>query len=121
MKFAGVYGILVGLMMFGQWLFFLAAGQVPELQTEPYRIALHLTAEFLTAAGLIVAGIAVLRRATWGAGAYLVFAGMLTYSVIASPGYFAQQGQWALVAMFAVLLVLAIGCAVAVARSRNAL
>jgi hypothetical protein len=46
---------------------------------------------------------------------------MLTYSVIASPGYFAQQGQWALVAMFAVLLVLAIGCAVAVARSRNAL
>ncbi len=116
MKFAGTYGIFVGLMMIGQWLFFLAAGQVPELQTEPYRIALHLAAEFLTAGGLIVAGVALLRRATWGPGAYLVFAGMLTYSVIASPGYFAQQGQWALVAMFAALLVLAIASAITVAR-----
>jgi len=116
MKFAGIYGILVGLMMFGQWLFFLAAGKVPELQTEPYRIALHLAAEFITAGGLIVAGVAVLRRAAWGASAYLVFAGMLTYSVIASPGYFAQQGQWALVGMFAALLMLAIASALAVAR-----
>jgi len=33
---------------------------------------------------------------------------MLVYSVIVSPGYFAQQGQWGLVAMFAILLALAV-------------
>jgi hypothetical protein len=46
----------------------------------------------------------------------MVFAGMLIYSVIVSPGYFAQQGQWALVAMFAVLLVLAIVSVAVVVR-----
>lgn len=120
MKFASVYGICVGLMMFAQWAFFLATGQVPEVQTEPWRIALHLAAEFLTAGGLIVAGIALWRRAAWGASAYLVFAGMLMYSVVVSPGYFAQQGVWALVAMFAVLLVLTVTAAITVARRQRA-
>ncbi len=31
MKFAGWFGILVGLIMFGQRIFFLVIGQVPEL------------------------------------------------------------------------------------------
>jgi hypothetical protein len=108
MKFPAVYGICVGLMMLAQWIFFIAAGQVPELQTEPYRIAFHLAAEFFTAAGLIVSGIALLKGAPWGGKACLIFTGMLTYTVIISPGYFAQQGQWALVGMFVVLLILAL-------------
>jgi hypothetical protein len=33
---------------------------------------------------------------------------MLLYSVIVSPGYFAQLGQWTMVAMFVVLLILAL-------------
>jgi hypothetical protein len=33
---------------------------------------------------------------------------MLLYTVIVSPGYFAEKGQWAFVAMFAVLLLLAL-------------
>jgi hypothetical protein len=33
---------------------------------------------------------------------------MLLYSVIVSPGFFAQQGQWIFVGMFAVLLALAL-------------
>lgn len=108
MKFAAGYGILVGLLMIGQWLLFLVTGQVPELQSEPWRIYFHLAAEFVTAAGLIFSGVALLRGLVWARATYLVAAGMLLYSVIASPGYFAQQGQWAMVAMFAVLLVLAL-------------
>ena len=115
-KFPAIYGILVGVMMLAQWAFFLASGQVPELQTEPYRIALHLTAEFITAIGLIISGVAMLRNTHWAAGTYLVFAGMLIYSVIASPGYFAQQGQWALVVMFATLLMLAIASVAMIMR-----
>jgi hypothetical protein len=108
MKLPGIYAIVVGALMVIQWCFFLVTGQVPELQSEPWRIALHLAAELITAAGLVVAGVGILRQASWAPCAYLVFAGMLVYSVVASPGYFAQQGQWILVAMFAVLLILAV-------------
>jgi hypothetical protein len=120
MKFAAWYGIIVGILMFGQWAFFIAAGQVPELQTEPYRIGFHLAGEFITAAGLIVSGIGLLARKPWAASTYLVAAGMLLYSAIVSPGYFAQLGQWALVGMFAVLLVLALGSVARVVRLRQA-
>jgi hypothetical protein len=106
MRFAGWFGIIVGLLMFAQWGFFLVTGLVPELQIEPYRIFFHLVAEFATAAGLVTAGIALLKEWIWAAPVYLVAAGMLLYSVIASPGYFAQQGQWALVFIFAGLFTL---------------
>jgi hypothetical protein len=114
MKLAGLYGIGVGVMMVAQWTFFIATGQTPELQTEPIRIAFHLAAEFITALGLVVSGIGLLRRTAWSPNAHLLFAGMLTYSVIVSPGYFAQQGQWVFVLMFAVLLLLALASVFAV-------
>jgi hypothetical protein len=38
----------------------------------------------------------------------MVANGLLIYTVIVSPGYFAQSGQWPLVGMFALLLVLAV-------------
>ncbi len=120
MKFAGWYGIAVGLSMFGQWAFFLATGQVPELQTEPIRIAFHLAGEFVTAVGLLAGGIGLLKRLRWAAPLYSVAAGMLLYSAIVSPGYFAQRGQWAIVGMFAVILVLALVSIVNVGRTRGA-
>ena len=105
MKFSAWYGIVVGFLMLVQWIFFIASGSVPELQTELWRIALHLAAELTTALMLIVSGIATLKFAAWGKSALLVGLGMVIYSEIVSPGYFAQLGQWALVAMFAVLLL----------------
>lgn len=108
MKFAGIYAIAVGLMMIAQWTFFLIAGRVPELQSEPIRLVFHLAAEFVTALGLLVSGFGLLRRMTWAPKGYLVFGGKLLYSVIVSPGYFAQQGQWIFLVMFALLLILAL-------------
>jgi hypothetical protein len=46
-----------------------------------------------------------LRSKPWGNKALLVALAMTMYSEINSPGYFAQLGQWALVAMFGVLLL----------------
>jgi hypothetical protein len=106
MRFVAWYLIVVGVLMLGQWSFFLAAGQVPELQTEPFRIAFHLLGEGVTAMALVVSGIALLRGASWGREAAFAALGMLTYTVLVSPGYFAQLGQWPLVGMFGVLLVL---------------
>jgi hypothetical protein len=104
MKFSSWYGIVVGFGMIAQWMFSIVSVGVPEFRTEPWRIAFHLAAEFSTALMLIISGIATLKSTTWGKTALLVGLGMVIYSEIVSPGYFAQRGQWALVAMFVILL-----------------
>ncbi len=106
MKFSAWFSILVGVMMFLQWSFFLVAGQVPEFQTEPVRIAFHLAAEFLTAVSLILGGVFLLKNKHWSRSFLLVAAGMLAYTTVVSPGYFAQQGVWPIVLMFAVVFAL---------------
>ena len=106
MRFSAWYGLAVGVLMFGQWTFFIAAGQVPELQTEPYRIAFHLVAEAVTAVLLLVGGVGLLRARSWARDVSLLGHGLLVYTAIVSPGYFAQTGEWPLVAMFGVVLVL---------------
>jgi hypothetical protein len=106
MRFVAWYSIAVGVIMLGQWAFFLASGQVPELQTEPFRIAFHLLGEGVTATALIVSGISLLRRKTWAGELAFASLGMLTYTVLVSPGYFAELGQWPLVGIFGVLLLL---------------
>ena len=108
MVFSGIYAIVVGVGMIGQWSVSLFANKVPELKTEPFSIAFHLAGEFLTALALIVSGIGLLTGADWGRTTYLVSVGMLLYTVIASPGYFAQKREWPMVIMFAVLLILAL-------------
>lgn len=120
MKFAGWYGIVVGLLMLAMWGFFLATGQVPELQTEPFRIYFHLAAEFTTAIGLIVGGIGLLRGFSRATIIYFVAAGMVLYSLIVSPGYYAQQGQWVFVAMFIVLAALTMFSITQLGRAKSA-
>ena len=104
MKFPAWYGILVGLLMITQWTFSILAGSVPEFQNAPWEIAFHLAAEFSTALVLLLGGIAMLRSIAWSRAVLLLGLGMVIYSEIVSPGYFAQLNQWAFVAMFAVLL-----------------
>ena len=104
LKFPAWYAIGVGILMIAQWTFSIVAGGVPEFQTEPWRIGFHLAAEFSTAVMLIMGGLAVLRAASWGRHILLIGLGMVIYSEIVSPGYFAQLGQWPMLGMFAVLL-----------------
>jgi peptidoglycan/LPS O-acetylase OafA/YrhL len=108
MIFASVFAIAVGVLMIGQWSFFYLSNQIPELETEPYRIGFHLAGEFATAIALIVGGVGLLTGQGWASWLYMVAVGMLLYTVIVSPGYFAQRGEWPFVGMFAVLLVLAV-------------
>ena len=103
-----LFGLLCGFGMLAQWAMFILTGQVPELQTEPYRIAFHLAAEGITALGLIASSILLLQKKKVAKKLYTISSGMLLYSVIVSPGYFAQLGQWGFVVMFAVVLGLAI-------------
>jgi hypothetical protein len=112
-RFAAWTAIVIGTAMLAQWLVFIVVGQVPEFETEPYAIAFHLAAELATACALVVSGALLLRGRRRAAGPALVAFGMLVYSAINSPGYFAQLGQWPMVAMFAVVLAVSLA---AVAR-----
>jgi hypothetical protein len=105
MKFSAWYSILVGILMIGQWGFFLGTGQVPELQTEPIRIAFHLAVELITAIMLVFGGYLLLKKTSLSKQLALVAAGMLLYTTIVSPGYFAQLGEWPIVIMFGLLVV----------------
>ena len=108
MVFPSVFAIAVGVLMIGQWSFFYLSNQIPELEAEPYRILFHLAGEFATAIALIVGGIGLLTGQAWSSWLYMLAMGMLLSTVIVSPGYFAQRGEWPFVGMFVVLLILAV-------------
>jgi hypothetical protein len=118
MKFPAWYGILVGLLMMVQWTFSILSGSVPEFQTAPWEIAFHLAAEFSTALVLLLGGIAMLRSIAWSRTVLLLGLGMVIYSEIVSPGYFAQLNQWVFVAMFALLLFGAVWSAMSLLREK---
>ncbi len=109
MVVAGVYSISIAFLMLGQWTFFLARRQVPELGTEPVRLLFHLFAELATAITLLLGGWGLLTHMPWGRPVHLVSVGMLLYTLIASCGYFAQKRIWLMVGMFAVLLAFTLG------------
>jgi hypothetical protein len=116
MKFPAWYGIGVGFLMIAQWTFSILTGGVPEFENAPWEIAFHLAAEMSTAVVLITGGISALRSTAWSKQVLLLGPGMVIYSEIVSPGYFAQHNQWALVMMFALLLF---GAAIAVTQLLN--
>lgn len=107
-KYASIYSIFIGISMIGMWIMFYLNGQIPELNSEPIRIGMHLTAEFTTALLLIIGGIGLLKN--WSKAIYIFqfSMGMLIYTLIQSPGYYAQRGDIIFVAMFAVFIILAI-------------
>jgi hypothetical protein len=69
------YGVIVGVMMIAQWTGFIIMGQVEELESEPTRIAFHLAAELGTAIALIIGGVGLAKRLSWGYPAFLISQG----------------------------------------------
>ncbi|MCX6558994.1 MAG: hypothetical protein NTZ26_00640 [Candidatus Aminicenantes bacterium] len=108
MKFAGIFALVVGMLMIGQWAANLATNGIPELATAPLSIGFHLAAEILTALALVLSGLAILKKLSWGRSLFLVAGGMALYSIINSPGYFAQKSQWPMVALFGGLFFAAV-------------
>jgi hypothetical protein len=106
MTFPAIFGILVGFGMIGQWTFSYISKQIPELETERVRVLFHIAAELITAVALIVGGVGLLGGWPWGVPLYLIATGMLIYTMIVSPGYFAQKGQYVWLGIFGALLVL---------------
>lgn len=104
MIFPAIYAIIIGTGMIGQWSVSYATKRIPELQSEPIRIWFHIAAEMVTAIMLVAAGIALLATASWAPKLYFISIGMLFYTAIVSPGYFAQQGNKIWVLIFALII-----------------
>jgi hypothetical protein len=105
MTFAAIFAILVGLLMIVQWTTSILKKQVagPEaglMNRGRNEMAHHWAAEFATAILLIILGASLLFQMAWGLSVFFVAIGMLIYTVINSPGYFAQQRKWSMVIMF---------------------
>ena len=106
MNFSGIFALVVGVGMIAQWLMSYLSKQIPELTTEPIRIGFHIAGEMVTALMLIISGIGLLSLAPWSPTLFLVACGMLIYTAIVSPGYFAQKGQPIWVLIFGILIIL---------------
>ncbi len=105
-KVVSGYSIVIGLSIFGMWAMFWITGNIPELETEPLRAGSHLIAELTTAGLLIFGGITLIRKWKYALNLFQVSMGMLIYTLIQSPGYFAEQDEFAFVGMFSVLLII---------------
>lgn len=108
MIFPAVFAFVIGFGMIAQWSISYFTRQIPELTSEPIRIKFHLAGEFVTAAALIASGVGLLVAAPWATSLFLVAMGMLFYTAIVSPGYFAQQGKWAWVGIFGIMVLVGI-------------
>ena len=100
---------LMGVALVGLWGTLVVRNAVPELAAGLPSIRFHIAAELLTAAALL-AGAAWLVVAD-GAMARTFDAaslGAIAYSTVNSPGYYADRGNRTVVAMFGVLLILAV-------------
>lgn len=83
-------------------------GSIPELAAEPIRILLHIAAELATGIALIVSGVGLWRCRPWAKELYWLATGALLYTLIQSPGYYAQLGQWPMVILFALLFIVSV-------------
>ena len=104
MAFAAIFSILVGTGMIAQWTMSYITKQIPEVKTEPIRIGFHIAGEILTAIALICSGIGLLADWPWVPTLFFVSMGMLFYTAIVSPGYFAQRNERIWVYLFGILI-----------------
>jgi hypothetical protein len=107
MRLVAGFLLVLGIGIAGLWVALLAAGQVPEVAEGRVDIWFHVAAELLTAGLLVAAGVALLRHRARAHLLAAVALGALVYTAINSPGYYAQRGDVAMVAMFAGVLVAA--------------
>ncbi len=93
--------------MLSFWALILLTDQIPPEQV-PWAIAFHLAGELLTGILLVVSALGLLLKKVWAKVLSSLALGMLLYTVIVSPGYYAQLGNTPMVIMFAVLIALTI-------------
>lgn len=99
-KTAAIFCILMGLMMFGTWIFLFLFKGYPEASTLQVETGYLLVAEFLTATALVSGGYGILSHRNWAMPVILVALGELIYCTIRFAGELGQEGSLAGLAFF---------------------
>lgn len=92
--------------MMGMWTALLLGGKVTDLKTNRLGMMYHISAEYITGALLVMAGVLLILEVDLSLEIGLVAFGMLLYTVINSSGYYAQRGERGMVVMFSMITVL---------------
>lgn len=100
-----IYSILIGLFMIGFWVSAILKNLVPS-EEKPWAITFHIFAELSTAILLIISGVGLSLGSEWARTLSFLALGLLLYTVINSPGYYAQKNNLPMVAMFIILIIL---------------
>jgi len=107
-KLAIIFSIIMGSCMIIMWIVFISSNSVPEIQTKPLELTMHLTAEFITSISLIVGALGLLKEKLWANKVYFFSMGMLIYTLIMSSGYFLEKKEIPFFIMFMSFLFLSI-------------
>lgn len=107
-RVVAVYSALVGVLTLIVWGIFWVNGTIADMTTRPWEVAMHLTAEFVTAGLLIVSGIGLWFQARWATRINVFASGMLVYSLIESPGRYLQNNAMDFVVMFIVVFLITV-------------
>jgi hypothetical protein len=105
--FVSLYSLLVGISIFGYWAALYTRKQVFAATSRPaIETKYHVVAELLTAAILVVGGIGTILSAEWSGSVLFIGLGMLLYTEINSPGFYAARKEKSMARMFWILTVL---------------
>ncbi len=109
-RFQAIFSIVGGLSICGIWTMLLATDSVADLEAKPVLITTHIVSEFLTAAFLLVGGVALLRKKPFALRVFLVGQGLLMYSALNAGAYYADTGgmQAVFISIFALSALLLI-------------
>jgi len=111
-KAVAIFCILMGLMMFGTWIFLFLFTGYPAVKTVPVETGYLLVAEFLTAAALVAAGYGMLSHRQWAMPLILVGLGELIYCTVRFAGELGQAGSPLGLVFFTTVGAFGIVCAV---------
>jgi len=118
-RFAITYSLIMGICMIGMWIVFYITGGIPEIETKPIELGMHIAAEIFTAILLIIGAFGLMKEKLWGSKVYFLSMGMLLYTLIMSPGYFMQKGEVPFVLMFLSFLIAAVLIIIGMTKERS--
>jgi hypothetical protein len=95
-----IFAVIVGSSIIIMWSFLIITGQVPEYEYKPIETLFSITADNITAILVIIGGIGVYKKKSWGNKLYLVSMGALFYSLMIAIGYYSQLKQYIMLALF---------------------
>lgn len=117
-KAVAAYSSIIGFFMLIFWAALLLTNQVP-LEEQPWALGFHLAGEISTAILLVIAGLGLFLEKNWSKILAPMALGMLLYTVIVSPGYYAELGNMPMVIMFIVLIALTVTAIIGLFKASN--